>query len=101
MTSKENPSGNIGTGVLQETDRVKVWELKLEPGESSEWHAHQNLYVFVVVEGGRLHAEYADGGSGESDSRPGDYSINQPSTHRVTNTGSTTYRNIIVEIKGS
>ena len=99
MTSRENPSRSIGTRVLEETERVKVWELKLEPGESSEWHAHQNDYVFVVVEGGRLFAEYADGGSGESDSGPGDYSINAPSTHRVTNTGQTRYRNIIVELK--
>lgn len=100
MTSKEKPSENIGTRVLEETARVKVWALDLDPGESSEWHAHQNDYVFVVVEGGRLLAEYADGAAHETDSRPGDFSINSPSTHRVTNTGGTRYRNIIIEIKG-
>ena len=101
MSNRENPSGNLGTKMLQETDCVKVWELKLKPGESSEWHSHENPYIFVVVEGSKLYAEYASGDFSETDSLPGDYSINMPSTHRVTNTGRTVYRNIIVEIKKS
>ncbi len=98
MTSKTQPGPNIGTSVIAEYDRVKLWELKLDPGEASEWHAHANNYVFVVIEGGRLLAEYADGTSNTSDSAPGDVVYNRPSTHRVTNVGNTRYRNIIVEL---
>ena len=46
MTSKEQPGPNIGTRVIAEHDRVKLWELKLDPGEASEWHAHENDYIF-------------------------------------------------------
>ncbi len=98
MTSREQPGPNIGTSVMQEHDRVKIWELKLDPGEASEWHAHERNYVFIVIEGGRLLAEYADGTSSVSDSEPGDVVYNRPSTHRVTNTGNTRYRNVIVEL---
>ena len=98
MTSREHPGPNIGTSVIAEHDRAKIWELKLDPGEASEWHAHQNTYIFIVIEGGRLFAEYADGTSNTTDAEPGDVVYNQPSTHRVTNTGTTRYRNVIVEL---
>ncbi len=98
MTSKEQPGPNIGTRVIAEHDRVKLWELKLDPGEASEWHAHENDYIFIVVEGGKLFAEYEDGGVNTTDTEPGEVVYNSPSTHRVTNTGNTRYRNIIVEL---
>ena len=99
MTSRKRPSGNIGTKVLADYERVKLWELSLEPGESSEWHAHQNEYVFVVIEPSRLRAEYDDGTVHEDDSEVGDAVFLEPTTHRVTNVGTTRYRNIIVELK--
>ena len=98
MTSREQPGPNIGTRIIAEHDRVKLWELKLDPGEASEWHAHENDYIFIVVEGGKLFAEYEDGGVNTTDTKPGEVVYNSPSTHRVTNTGTTRYRNIIVEL---
>jgi quercetin dioxygenase-like cupin family protein len=99
VTTRRRPSGNIGTRVLADHEKVKLWELSLEPGESSEWHAHQNEYVFVVIEPSRLRAEYDDGTVHEDNSEAGDAVFLEPTTHRVTNVGSTRYRNIIVELK--
>ena len=41
--------GEIATDVLFENDRVKIWNLTVEPGESSDWHLHGRDYVTVVV----------------------------------------------------
>ena len=99
MTTRRQPSGNIGTRVLADHEKVKLWELSLEPGQSSEWHAHQNEYVFIVIEPSRLRAEYDDGTVHEDDSEAGDAVFLEPTPHRVTNVGATRYRNIIVELK--
>ena len=37
----ERTLGDVGTAVLFENDRVRVWELTLAPGESSDTHEHQ------------------------------------------------------------
>lgn len=99
MTSPRHPSGNIGTRAIADYPRIKLWELLLEPGQASEWHAHQNEYVFVVIEPSRLRAEYDDGTVHEDDSEAGNAVFLEPTTHRVTNVGTTRYRNIIVELK--
>ena len=100
MTSRDRPGPNVGTRVLEEHDRVKIWELVLEPGQSSEWHAHRHDYLFVVIEPAPLLTEYADGTSHVYASHTGEAVYTAPSTHRVTNVGSTRYRNVIIELKG-
>jgi len=40
-------SGNVGTTLLFANDRVRVWEMKLEPGQSCGLHQHAYDYVFV------------------------------------------------------
>lgn len=101
MTSSDRPGPNIGTRILEDHPDVRIWELSLEPGESSEWHAHQTAYVYIVVEPAPLFTEYADGTQKTYESCAGEYAILNPSTHRVTNVGKTRYRNIIVELKGA
>ena len=92
--------GDVGTDFLFENDQVKVWNLVLEPGQSSDWHHHENHYMFIVIEPSALKAEYNDGGSGESDSEAGQVVMGQKdSVHRVTNVGDSRYKNVIVEIK--
>ena len=41
----------IATKKLFENDQIAVWELVLEPGESSGLHTHSNSYLFYVLEG--------------------------------------------------
>ena len=36
----EQVLGEVATKVLFENDRVRVWEMRLEPGESSPVHRH-------------------------------------------------------------
>ena len=100
MYTRENPGPNIGTRVLAEHDTVKVWELVLEPGESSQWHRHKIPFVLVAIEPGPLRMENADGTEQVREFAAGDVVYLAPCTHRVTNVGNTRYRNVIIELKG-
>jgi quercetin dioxygenase-like cupin family protein len=92
--------GDVGTDFLFENDQVKVWNLVLEPGQSSDWHHHENHYMFIVIEPSPLKAEHENGSSGVSDSSAGQVVMGQKdSVHRVTNVGNSRYKNVIVEIK--
>ena len=41
--------GNIGTEFKYETSNIRVWDLILSPGQCSDWHMHESLYVFIAV----------------------------------------------------
>lgn len=43
---------DIGTKVLFENERVRVWEVRLQPGERGPFHLHDREYFWTVVEGG-------------------------------------------------
>ncbi len=48
------PTEQVGTRVMFENDRVRVWDLALAPGESLEKHIHRLDYFFIVESGGLI-----------------------------------------------
>jgi beta-alanine degradation protein BauB len=42
----------VGTGLLFENEHIKVWEVRLRPGERGAFHAHARNYFWTVVDGG-------------------------------------------------
>jgi len=46
-----DPIGNVANHVLFEDDDVRIWEMKLEPGEASDLHHHEHVYYLVVMSG--------------------------------------------------
>ncbi len=46
--------GGVGTKVLFENERVRVWELRLAPGEESDVHRHDFDHVLVQITGDRV-----------------------------------------------
>jgi hypothetical protein len=58
-TSPENlgPPGVL----IFENERVRVWELVLRPGETCNWHRHDDDHLFVVLDGADFEAEFSDG----------------------------------------
>lgn len=46
---EKKPSSNIGTKVLFENDKIRVWDFQLEPGQSTELHRHLHDYLFIYV----------------------------------------------------
>jgi hypothetical protein len=57
-TTRDKP-GVPGT-LLFENERVRVWELIMQPGEICEWHVHDTDHVLVVFDGSPIEAEFQD-----------------------------------------
>ena len=53
--------GAVGSRLLSENDRVRVWEIRLAPGE--RWHAHRHVldYFWTAVNAGRSRQHTHDG----------------------------------------
>ena len=100
MTRGNEPLGDVANEFLFENERVKVWHLLLEPGESSAWHVHDWDYLTVVIDPGSLRVEWEDGFTEDLELPVGQATFRKGhGAHRVTNTGSAKYRNALVEIK--
>jgi mannose-6-phosphate isomerase-like protein (cupin superfamily) len=44
-------SENLGTRMMEEHDRVRIWEHRVPPGETGPMHLHRRPYFSVVVQG--------------------------------------------------
>ena len=100
MASDDRNLGEIATELILENDKVRIWNLVVAPGESSDGHLHENAYVTVVVEGGDLDVEYNNGSVASSPSQIGSWSFHgDHRIHRVTNNTNSTYRNVLIELK--
>ena len=96
----ERELGNPGSYVIVETEHVRVWQNDLEPGESSDWHLHENNYLFVATSFGELKVEHNDGTTRETVMDIGKVVIGEKdSVHQLSNRGSSKYSSVIIEIK--
>ena len=57
QVAEERELGGVGTSVIFENDRVRIWELRLEAGEDSAVHRHELDHVLVLVSGDRIAVE--------------------------------------------
>ena len=101
----QSVSNSVGTKLLFENDRIRVWEMRLEPGQSCELHQHVNDYVFVNLT--RAQVELLERGN-EPLSRSLDegfvqYTVvgrdGQPA-HVLRNAGASELRQILIEFIG-
>jgi hypothetical protein len=98
------PNRAIATRVLLENEGVRVWELKLEPGERARFHWHTNTYFFVCVDGGRARSRFPNGHLIEMDYEPGfsffteEPTEESPEIHDLENIGTTSLRFTTVEL---
>ena len=92
--------GPVGTNVLFENDKVKIWELVLDPGESSAWHHHTWDYITVGLMESVIDRELADGSKDQTTPALGVFRYSGAhEAHRVTNAGDKQHRNLLIEIK--
>lgn len=94
----------VGTTCRFENDHVRVWEIRLEPGERGAFHIHDQTYFWTVVDPGRGLQRFADGTFVVRDYRPGEtkYLVHSPDDamiHDLENVGETTMRFVTVELK--
>ena len=84
--------GRVGSRLLSQNDRVRVWEIRLAPGE--RWHAHRHVldYFWTAVTGGRGRQHVHDGTTVEYTYAPGEtrhetYGPGQFKVHDLENLG--------------
>ena len=98
-------SRNVGTKLLFENDRLRVWDMLLEPGQSCELHQHVYDYVFVNIK--RAELELNEPGRDPVGRALDDgfvqYVVVGPQgqgAHLIRNAGESTLRQILVEFVG-
>ena len=93
----------VGTTIWFENDRIRVWEILLQPGERGAFHSHVTNYFWTVVEGSRGLQRFADGTFVVRDYLVGEtkYLEHTPETaliHDLENVGNSTLRFVTVEL---
>lgn len=103
---KDEPLGGVGTRLLYEDDKVKIWEMVLRPGEASALHHHELDYYLVVFEGDYV-AGVTPAGSpvesfvGKIPAEGNTVAIPKGGVEWAYNVGQKTYREILIELKDS
>jgi quercetin dioxygenase-like cupin family protein len=96
----EKPLGDVATRLLFENERVKVWEMLLEPGEASDRHRHTMDYLLCILEGESIDADADDGSSIRVPVEPGAvFYIGRGRTETAINRAAVRYREILIELK--
>ncbi|MBP2327882.1 quercetin dioxygenase-like cupin family protein [Kibdelosporangium banguiense] len=90
----------IGQTELLANDRVRVWEVALNPGESQPWHLHHNPYLVVNLEASPGRMDWLDGAPPRFVNEYVGGVILRPTSpvHMLTNVGTTPYRNRLIEL---
>lgn len=101
---KDDPLGGVGGRVILEDERVRIWELVLEPGEASDLHRHDHDYYLIIMEGDyvagvTLPDNPAPSFVGKVPENGNTVSIPAGGVEWAYNVGDKTYREVIVELK--
>ncbi len=102
--ARAHENHEVGTTCRFENDHVRVWEIRLEPGERASFHLHDQTYFWTVVEPGRGLQRFADGTMVTRDYNPGEtkylvQSAEDSMIHDLENVGDTRLRFVTVELK--
>ena len=91
---------DVGTKLIFENERVRVWEFTLQPGESIGAHRHDYDYFFYPIEGGTLEVTRASGVTRATLSAGEVYFRKGGDTHAAKNIDDHRYHEVLVELKG-
>lgn len=88
----KNPNPCVGNALVSETDRVRVWTIRLQPGERVGFHRHVLDYFWTSVSGGRGRQHVHDGTTVEYTYAPGEtrhetYGLGEFKVHDLENIG--------------
>lgn len=94
----------IGTSLWFENEHVRVFEIRLDPGQRGPFHVHDATYFWTVVEPGRGLQRFVDGTFVLRDYALGEtkylvHSPDDPLVHDLENVGDSTLRFVTVELK--
>ncbi len=84
--------------VLLENDRVRVLEVRHQPGVKEPMHAHP-AYVSYYLSATRVKVTTPDGKTVEKDRKAGEVQYSGPTTHALENIGTTEQHVLVIELK--
>ena len=89
---QKNPNPCVGNELVSESDRVRVWMIRLNPGERIGFHRHVLDYFWTSVTGGRGRQHVHDGTTVEytyarGETRHETYGAGQFKVHDLENLG--------------
>jgi hypothetical protein len=102
----KSPNGCVGQRLLSESGRVRVWEIKLKPGERFGFHRHVLDYFWSCSTGGQARAHMNDGTIVEHTYQPGEtrhetHGKGHFKVHDIQNTGTSELHFTTVEFLDS
>jgi hypothetical protein len=106
MSQTERVLGPVGSEVIFENDRVRIWHMRLAPGERSAVHKHELDNILIQISGDKIAAEpepdtagpYKDYIEGIVD--PGlTLYVEKGGIETAVNIGNETFFEVIVELK--
>lgn len=102
----ERTFGGVGTKLLFEDERVRVWEIRLAPGEEGDLHRHELDHLLVQVAGDRIAVVPEPDSEGpfrqyfEAEVVPGAVvPVRRGGVERARNVGRAPYVEVVVELK--
>ena len=106
MSESQRQLGDIASALLFENERVRIWEMKLDPAAEGPVHQHDLDYVLIQIAGDRMAVVPEPDSRGEyntyeeADVVPGNYFfIKRGGIERARNIGKQPYHEILVELK--
>jgi len=94
---------DVGTHLWFDNGAIRVWEVRLRPGERGPFHAHTRRYFWTVVDPGIGRQRTADGAMitreySVGDTNYSEHSAGEPLIHDFENVGDTVIRFVTVEL---
>jgi hypothetical protein len=93
--------GEIGQRILLENEYVRVWEIRLEPGKTIDFHIHYHPYLVISLGGGENEIETVFGKRITTDEPLGStvFIDEMRAVHRLTNRAKVPYVSRLIELK--
>jgi hypothetical protein len=95
---------DIGTTLWFENEHVRVWEVRLEPGQRAPFHSHGQTYFWTCIDPGAGFQRFPDGTAQAFDFELGETVFNKitagdPMIHDLENTDEKLVRFVAIELK--
>jgi quercetin dioxygenase-like cupin family protein len=92
---------DVGQRVVLENEHVRVWEIRLDPGETHDFHIHYHPYVVISLGGGENEIETIFGQHIQTNEPLGStvFINDMRAVHRLTNRGKVPYLSRLIELK--
>jgi hypothetical protein len=93
--------GQVGHRIVLENEHVRVWEVRLVPGETIDFHIHYHPYLVISLGGGENEIETIFGQTIPVEESLGStvFINDMRPVHRLTNRSNVLYLSRLIELK--